>query len=294
VGPQARGAVTTPSGRLGTLLILRMRRGRYIAPVVAFSNRSPVECEPVSVERNASAHGGRILTAETGGGSAARRAYWRPAYAGNHLSAPLSHGNHARFLVTHRNANCQGVVGGGRSPCEPVCGEGIPWYQGIYQGISSKTPKRQRFRCAYHTEFTGFSRSPARNSLKLGTGNYRETAPPPGGRGGCRPRLSDRGPKGRCERKDGTPAGSDPTPLRDSRQLRFCRLSRRGVEIVCTQIKPRQERISGVVQILYHQAFEDRLPFIGACAIMLRIVSISLLDFSRPLRCGAVQASFQR
>jgi len=258
------------------------------------ANRSLLGCEPVSVRNNASGDGKGILAAETGGGFGGPGPFRRPVVRRTCNPQPLSYGNHGLFGMDCKKAETARVVGGGRSPCEPVCGEGIPWYQGIYQGISSKTPKRQRFRCAYHTEFTGFSRSPARNSLKLGTGNYRETAPPPGGRGGCRPRLSDRGPKGRCERKDGTPAGSDPTPLRDSRQLRFCRLSRRGVEIVCTQIKPRQERISGVVQILYHQAFEDRLPFIGACAIMLGIVSVSLLDFSRPLRCGAVQASFQR
>jgi hypothetical protein len=94
--------------------------------IVGFSNRSPVECELLSVERNASAHGGRILTAETGARVPAIRAHWRPAYAENRLFAPLSHGNHVRSLVRCRNADFGGVDGGGRSPREPVSDAKFP------------------------------------------------------------------------------------------------------------------------------------------------------------------------
>ena len=80
----------------------------------ALSNPSPVECEPVSVGRKASTHGGGILSAETGGGFAANRAYSRPAFAKNPAFGPLSYGKHPRFTVARRYYGFARVVGGAR------------------------------------------------------------------------------------------------------------------------------------------------------------------------------------
>src|SRR5882762_7593135 len=84
------------------------------------SNLSPIACEPVSVGGKASAHGGLILSAETGRGRGASRAYWRLKFAGNPVSVRLSRGDHLRFRVAGGYVGFGRVGGGGRSPAKPV------------------------------------------------------------------------------------------------------------------------------------------------------------------------------
>src|SRR6267378_2401685 len=82
------------------------------SPPGVLSNLSPIAREPVSVGRKASAHGGLILSAETGRGSGASRAYWRLKFAGNPVSVRLSRGDHLRFRVAGGYVGF-GRVGGG-------------------------------------------------------------------------------------------------------------------------------------------------------------------------------------